>query len=332
MHSRSGFTVGAAVVAVVVVLLGVIIWASNSFTSTDPGYVGLPRNGGPFDNTHLQTDADGNPVVVPQGSGLTNIGFASTLRQYPTNGRWWTIDPDGGDTNQAVDVPTKDGVNVGVTGQFNFQQNLDPKVLAEFDEKFGSRTFTDPSGNAVKVSDGTDAGYNAFLSAFLSNTVNNALRTEMSGVLCKDVISSCALVQNGATSVDLNANNQGTITAIQNAVNANFERALNAQLGGPYLTNVTFNLAKVSLPGDLQAAVGRAQAAFAQVSEAQARVQSAMADAQATQAKSQAYQNCPGCLQLDLQKAQGDALAKLQPGAIFAPGGQGLNLNVPAAR
>jgi multidrug efflux pump subunit AcrA (membrane-fusion protein) len=103
-------------------------------------------------------------------------------------------------------------------------------------------------------------------------------------------------------------------------------------MGGPYLTHAKFALAKVSLPADLDAAVGRARAAFAQVSEAQARVQSAQADAQATQAKAQAYQNCPGCLTLDQTRALGDALAKLQPGAVFAPGGNGLNLNVPAVR
>lgn len=320
-NSVSPAAIGAAVVAAVVVVIVVIVWFTQSFTSTDPGFIGLVRNGGPFDNTQLQRDDTGNPVVVPPGSGLTNVGFASSLRQYPVTNRYWTIDPDGGDTNQAVDVPTKDGVSVGVSGQFVFTLNTDPQVLAAFDEAYGSRTFTDPQGNQVKASDGTDAGFNAFLSAFLPNTVNNALRQEMSKVNCKDVIASCALVQNGASGIDPNTNNQGTIAGIQDAVNSNFEQAINAQLGGPYLTHASFNLSKVTLPADLQSRVTAAQGAFAAVSEAQARVQSAQADAQANQQRQAGYNACGVCGQIDVMKA-------LPPGiTVYAPGNS--NVAVP---
>lgn len=308
---------GAAVV--VVILLAVIIWALNSFTSTDPGFIGLVRNGGPLDNTQLQRDAQGNPVIVPQGSGITNVGFASTLRSYPVSNVYWTIDPDGGDTNQAVDVPTKDGVNVGVSGQFIFALNTDPKVLADFDEKYGSRSFG-PDGR--KASDGTAEGFNAFLAAFVPNTVNNALRQEMATVNCKEVVASCALVQNGATAIDPNVNNQGTINTIQQRVNDNFEQAINAALGGPYLINASFNLSKVDLPADLQAAVTKAQGAFAQVSEANARVQTAEADARAKVAAQAGYNACNVCGQIDVIKA-------LPPGiTVYAPGNG--NIALPA--
>lgn len=317
--------VGASVVAAIVVVVGLIVWATQSFTSTDPSNIGLVRNGGPLDNTQLQRDAAGNPVIVQPGSGLTNIGFASSLRQYPVTPRYWTIDPDGGaDTNQAVDVPTKDGVNVGVSGQFVFSLNTDPKTLAAFDDAYGSRTFAAADGSQVKASDGSDTGFNAFLAAFLGNTVNNALRQEMAKVNCKDVIASCSLIQNGATGVDPNVNNQSAITGIQDAVNGNFTQAINAQLGGPYLTRVSFNLSKVSLPADLQTRVTAAQGAFAQVSEAQARVQSAQADAAATQAKAQAYNDCPGCLQID-------ELDHLPKGiTVYAPGNS--NIALPTNR
>lgn len=315
-----GGGIAAGAIAVLVAFI-VIIWASNSFTSTDPGFIGLVRNGGPFDNTQLQRDDAGNPVVVPQGSGLTNIGFGSTLRSYPVSNVYWTIDPDGGDTNQAVDVPTKDGVNVGVSGQFIFSLNTEPAVLADFDEKYGSRAF---GPGALKASDGTAEGFNAFLAAFVPNTVNNALRQEMATVNCKDVVASCALVQNGATTIDPNSNNQGTINTIQQRVNDNFEAAINAALGGPYLVNASFNLSKVDLPADLQAAVTRAQGAFAQVSEANARVQSAEADARAKQAAQQGYNICNVCGQIDILRA-------LPPGiTTYAPGNG--NIAIPAGR
>jgi hypothetical protein len=332
MSSRSNGAGGIAAGAIgVVVVIGLLFWALNSLTSTDPGYLGLVRDGGPIDGTALQHHADGTPVIVPQASGTANIGLFSTLREYPVTPLYWRVDPDGGDTDQAVTATTADGYTVGVTGLFVFDQNTKPDVLAQFDDAYGSRPF---GPNGLKPSDGTKEGTDAFLATFVPNSVQATLRQSISKFRCVDLVASCSLVQqNGQGPSALPTSSpESNYTKVNDEVNRTFEGDVNAQMGGPYLTHAKFALAKVSLPADLDAAVGRARAAFAQVSEAQARVQSAQADAQATQAKAQAYQNCPGCLTLDQTRALGDALAKLQPGAVFAPGGNGLNLNVPAVR
>ena len=78
LTDRLGLLAGA--VGAVVLVIAALVWAGNAFASTDPGFIGLVRNGGPFDNTQLQRDGTGAPTVVPPGSALTAIGFASPMR------------------------------------------------------------------------------------------------------------------------------------------------------------------------------------------------------------------------------------------------------------
>lgn len=332
--SHSGPTPGkiGAIALIVVILFGVLIWALNSFDNTTPAHIGLVRNGGPFDNTQLQREANGDPVILQPASSLTNIGFASTLRLYPATPRFWTIDGDGGDTNQAVTVPTRDTVPVGVSGQFIFSLNQDPKVLADFDEKYGSRTYPGPNG-PVSPSDGTDEGFNAFLAAHVPTAVFNALRQEIGNTNCRDLLPSCALVQNnvqagGPTGA---GNGQTAIATVQTRVNEQFARDVNAQLGGPFLTNVSFTFSGVTLPHEVQQAIDRTLAAFAGASESQANLQRAQADAATNAARQQGYTNCAACQQIDIIREQGNAWHNLPPGTVWAPGGDGgLGITLPA--
>ena len=64
---------------------------------------------GPFDNTKIRQ-------VLPASSGRTNIGMFSTLHDYPTSQRFYTISSSGSraDANESITVPTADGVNVGI--------------------------------------------------------------------------------------------------------------------------------------------------------------------------------------------------------------------------
>lgn len=318
--SPKAVRIAAACLAVILVVIIGLIHLFSGLSYTDPGNIGIVRNGGMFDNTQIRTNDDGSPETVPPASSYTWIGAHSTLREYPIVAKYWTIDRDGGDTNQAVDVPTRDGINVGVQGQFTFALNQDPAVLADFDNRFGSRSF---GASGYRPSDGTVEGFNDFLSAYMPVAVNNVLRQEVGTVNCRDLIASCALVQNGsaAAQVDPNANTQATIIGIQDKVNAQFEQVINSQLGGPFLTHVSLSLGTISLPDDLQGRVQQAQGAFAAVSEAQARVQQAQADAQANQTRQQGYVSCPICGQIDIMRALPPGVTTYAPGSPVAVGG-----------
>jgi regulator of protease activity HflC (stomatin/prohibitin superfamily) len=132
--------------------------------------------------------------------------------------------------------------------------------------------------------------------------IDNNLREQINAFRCADLVSSCALVQNGGsrrTSPRGVRSNNGNIAKVQEAINSSLATDLAQTLGGQFFTNIRFNLVRITLPPKVQAAVDDAQAAFAQVTQAQARVESARADAQANAIRERGYRDCPACAQID---------------------------------
>jgi hypothetical protein len=113
------------------------------------------------------------------------------------------------------------------------------------------------------------------------------------------------------------------IAKIQDSINTSLAQDLTGTLGGPFITGVRFNLAKITLPDQLQEAINKAQAAFAGVTEAQAKVQQAKAEAEANKQRQLGYQTCPVCAQIDTMKAIPPNVTTFAPGAGFAITGSG---------
>ncbi|MFF4652216.1 SPFH domain-containing protein [Streptomyces sp. NPDC001380] len=222
--------------------------------------------------------------------------------------------------------PSSDGVDMGIEGTLYFTLNLDQKTLRDFDNKFGTRGFTGADGRLYHAYDG-DLGWSAFLDQIIRPVIDNDLREQISRFRCAELVSSCALVQNsgspGVPPAGAGKTNNGNIAAVQNAVNSSLAEDLKVTLGDEFLQGLRFNLVRVSLPDNVQAAVDKAQAAFAAVSEAQARVAQAKADAAANSARQQGYQKCPACAVIDEMKAIPPSVTTFAPGqnfAVTAPG------------
>ncbi|SDJ00890.1 SPFH domain / Band 7 family protein [Frankineae bacterium MT45] len=323
-HRRSpGRTtaIAGAVVLLVIGLISFLVWQNETFASTDGGHVAIVRNGGPFDNTKIRQ-------VLPASSGRSNIGYASTLHKYPTSQRFFTISSSSNaDSNESVSVPTADGVSVGIEGTAYFTINTAPgadgnyDVLKAFDNAYGTRTFNCPGGGAKAIWDG-DAGFSCFLDQIVEPVINNDLRTSIGDVRCQDLVSSCSLVQN-ATAIDPSTIGAGNVNLgkIEAEISSSLQADLNRTLGGQYLGNVDFNLAKVDLDPKVQAAISEAQASFASVSKSQADLKNAQIEAQANAAKQRGYAACPVCAQIDVTKALPSGIT------VYAPGNS--NLAIP---
>ncbi|WP_037600916.1 SPFH domain-containing protein [Streptacidiphilus rugosus] len=301
-----------------IILLNVGLSFSDAFDRTDGGQVAVVRNGGPFDDRNIRQ-------VIQPASGLTWIGWYSESHKYPSQQRFYTItaDPKGGD-RPGVDVvhtPSADGVNMGIEGTLYFSLNTDDKTLRDFDTKFGTRTFTAANGNAYHAYDG-DAGWSAFLDQIIRPVIDNDLREQIGNFRCAELVSSCALVQNGGSSPastgGTGTNNNSNIAAVQNAINTSLAQDLQSTLGDKFLVDLRFNLVRVTLPDNVQSAVDQAQAAFAAVSEAQAKVAQAKAEAQANLIRQQGYAACPACATIDEMKAIPPTVTTFAPGSGFA--------------
>lgn len=306
----------AAAVGVGLVLLCIIIGVSGpTFSKTDGGTIIVVRNGGWLDDTSIRD------VVYPN-SGNTWEGWHSTEHPYPASQRFFKVgNGSDADSNEVINVPTKDGVSVGVTGTFYFQLNTDRAVLEQFDNAFGTRTFD--GGKHAWDED----GWSPFLNATLGNLVQNVLRTEIGTVSCQDLVASCALAFNASATVDsTNATGNSTLASIQDAVNKSFEADVQTNLGMPLFTGIQFVLSQVTLPQATQDAINASFSAVAtqagQTQASQGKLQQAQIDAQTNKTKQDGYNSCPVCGEIDLRAAIPSGIT------VWAPGG---DLSVPAA-
>jgi regulator of protease activity HflC (stomatin/prohibitin superfamily) len=314
--------VAIGLIVVVAVVIGAVIGIESisSFVKTDGGHLAVVRDGGLFDTNKVQQ-------VIQPSSSRTYVGLWSEVHEYPSNQRFFKVaGAADADTNETINVPTRDGVQVGIEGTFYFEINRDSPVMTDFDNAYGTRTYPVPGGSPVHAYDG-DAGWSAFLAATLGNVVQNVMRREIGSVQCADLVASCALAQNSAASAPgSNQAGNDTIQRVQDAVNSGFASDVSSVLGGPYLTKVTFNLSKVDLPENVQNAINDAQAAFAGVTKSQAALKQAQIDAQTNEARQQGYNACPVCGQIDLMKAIPPNVQVYAPGANTAvpltPGGR----------
>lgn len=303
--------------------LPLVIGVARGFTKTNGGEVAVIRNGGPLDNNRIRQ-------VIDPASNLTWIGLWSSSHIYPAQQRFYTITADARNGDRAgvdvVQTPTSDGVDVGIEGTIYFTLNLDHTALRQFDDKFGTRTFRSATGDLYAPWAGEN-GWSAFLDQVIRPVIDNDLRQQVNAFRCAELVSSCALVQNGpqgatAAQTAALASNNGNIAKVQTAINDSLGSDLRDTLGGEFLTGIRFNLVRISLPTEIQAAVNSAQAAFAKVTQAQAEVQQAKAQAQANEQRQRGYQTCPACAQIDEYRAIPPNVTTFAPGAGVAVAGK----------
>ncbi|MEV0154003.1 SPFH domain-containing protein [Micromonospora sp. NPDC050686] len=317
--SRVLAIIGSAVVGLVVLVVAATALLGG-FNKTAGGEVGVVRNGGWLDDNRVRQ-------VVPAGSARTWTGLYSTMHRYPAQQRFYTITSDSAQGDRTgVDVvrtPSADGVEMGIEGTIYFTLNLDPEALKQFDTKFGTRQFRGVDGTLRYAYDG-DEGWSSFLDAIVRPVIDNDLRIQISKFRCAELVSSCALVQNGVQRTGTGAPgdpagggqaNNTNIAKVQEAVNESLPRDLAEMLGGEFFEGIKFNLARVTLPQAVQEAVNKAQAAYAAVSEAQAKVAQAKAEADANKTRQQGYDACSACAQIDIIKALPPGVTTYAPGA-----------------
>jgi regulator of protease activity HflC (stomatin/prohibitin superfamily) len=318
-RSKRGGAAAAAAGGVALVVLGLVLLVGlfHGTTKTSGGEVAVVRNGGPLDNHRIRQ-------TIEPASGVTWIGWWSSVHRYPAQQRFYTITAQpGGGERPGVDVvrtPTSDGVNVGIEGTIYFTLNLEDRALRTFDDRFGTRKFRGLDGVIRWAWDG-DLGWSGFLDQIVRPVIDNDLREQINRFRCSDLVSSCALVQNaGARRATPNGarSNNGNIAKVQDAINSSLSDDLRRTLGGDFFTGIRFSLVRITLPPKVQTAVDDAQAAFAQVTQAQARVQSAKADAQANRIRQRGYRDCPACARIDELKAIPPSVQTYAPGAGFA--------------
>jgi regulator of protease activity HflC (stomatin/prohibitin superfamily) len=321
MSLRSPILITTTIVAVVLAIPS-FIGLLGGYESTSGGEVAVVRDGGPFDDSRIRQ-------IIQPASGLTWTGWWSEVHRYPAQQRFYTITADAKRSTllgvDVVTVPSSDGVNMGIEGTLYFRLNLDPETLKRFDDKFGTRRFRGQDDQMLYPYDGEE-GWSSFFGQAIRPVIDNVLRSQIGAFPCTQLVSSCAFVEGGAAQETIRLtprDNNASLVKIQNAVNASLDRDLRQMLGGAYLVDLRFNLVRITLPAQVQAAVDRAQAAFAGVAESQAAIAQARAQAEANKERQKGYDLCGTCAEIEKLKAlpQGITVyAPGNPGGIAVPG------------
>lgn len=306
----------------VAVLGAFVLSTTGCYSTPEGGQVIVVRNGGPLDDKQIRQ-------VVPNGAGNTWTGWMSESHGYPAadQQRIYKFDDSDDADAKPVVVPTKDGVQVRLTGTFYINTAFDNspegvKLVKDFDTQFGTRGFGPDNKHPYD-------DFGAFLNSVLQPVIDSNIREVLASFECKQLVASCALVQRGGEvkAEDVkDSNNSSNVKQIQDRINANLTSEIQAKLGEPYFKNIKFSLGPVELPG-VQDAINTAQSAFAEVSKVQADVQKAKAQKQvekqkalSNKIKQQGYNNCRSCQTQDEYKALPQGLQTYAPGAGFAVG------------
>jgi regulator of protease activity HflC (stomatin/prohibitin superfamily) len=300
MRSR-GIRRAATFVLALVGLVLVVAVSGARVANQDVGYVGVVRNGGPFDTRDIRQ------VLMP-GQRLTWTGwFSSSPHEYPAAGvnRTYTVTSDPARGNRpgvdAITVPTKDGVQVGLeaTVFMRFVGERDLDVLKRFEASFGARRFPTPDGQQLHPWEG-DEGFAAWLDTFFRPVLDYNLRREFGRFQCAALVASCSLVSRGAGSRQVP---EANVQAIAERVSRALEQDLAKTFGQPYLWDIRLRIAQVGLPKEVQTAVDEAQAKFVAVNGARAELRQARFQALRNRLLGRSYNDSPGLTTIETMKA-----------------------------
>jgi regulator of protease activity HflC (stomatin/prohibitin superfamily) len=228
-----------------------------------------------------------------------------------------TSDPKRGsrDGVDVITVPTKDGVQVGLeaTVFFRFIGETDPVTLSRFDQSVGTRRFETTDGRMLYPYQGDD-GFNAMLDAIFRPVLENDLRSEMGRYRCAEILSSCALVR-GPVASRLRQP-PANLPRIQDWLQSSLQRDLTRSLGQRYIWDIRFRIARITLPGNVQAAVDQSQAQYAAVNTSKAQMKQARYQNERNRLLSETLNKSPALANIETLKA-------LPPHTtlILAPGG-----------
>lgn len=298
------------VIGILVFFTLVIGGCGATWTKPDAGYIGVVRNGGPFDGKDIRTIAQPN-------TGLKYYGQFSNVHWYPTTQRNYIIAANSQDTPGADEfrTPTKDSVNVGVDAQVYFKLNQNVETLKAFDNNYGTRK--NPWDSSSYFPYEGDEGWKALLASYMKPVIHNALREEVAQFNCAELNSGCGLLKTASNNKNINTDETNVnFKKIQDALKVSLQSDLENTLGGEYFTIQKVNITAVPLPEASQTAVDEANAAKATVSTEKQKALQAKYKAQATQAQAKANRLNPFAGLRDVCEVSKNCIVNLGGGSL----------------
>ena len=291
--------IGVMAVTIIVLIAGVRV------DRQDSGHVGVVRNGGALDNRAIRQ-------ILRPGQRMSWIGlFSQSPHEYPAAkiALYYTITSDArrGDRREVdvVNVPTQDGVLVGLEGTvfFKFTGERDLDLLRKFDQTFGMRSFpVVGEDRTIRPWEG-DEGFAAVLDATFRPILDNDLRTEVGRFACAELVASCTLVKRVVAPADVQRNANVNIASVEQRLSQSLRSDLIETLGGDYFRDIHVRISRVTLPDDVQGAVNDVHSKYVAVSGARADVRRAGYEAARNELLAKSYNKSDALSRIEQIKA-----------------------------
>jgi SPFH domain / Band 7 family len=191
-------------------------------------------------------------------------------------------------------------VGLEATVYYRFIGEQDENTVKRFDSSIGTRHFRTPDGRLLYAWQGDD-GWNAMVDSVFRPVLENDLRQEIGRFRCAEVVPSCALVRGPAATHSRTPS--ANLPRIQNQIDGSLERDLTRTLGQRYFWDIRFRLARVTLPGAVQAAVDDSQAKYAAVNGAKAEMRQARYVNARNRLLAKTYNSSPALSNIETMKA-----------------------------
>lgn len=266
--------IGVAVTIVVAVIAVLFIF---NFDSTDVDEYGLKYSAGPIEGKHFEG-------FVPPGSSLRFLGVLDYMDTLPANQRTYIVGDSGSDATGDIVVTDGQGVELGFKTSSTFELVNDPKELNTLNLQICTKYdgCYDNEGT-------TDDGWGQMLNDYYRKAQESALQTV-------------------ARQYDTDELMQGDLTEFNKQVADATQEKVQQNMGGKYLTDVTFQIQRPIAPKAVQDKYNAVKAAALQTQVKKQEVNQANQQAKAADQLQETLQQNPNYLKLRQIEVQEEAV------------------------
>jgi hypothetical protein len=274
-------------VSAVVVLL--VILFTVGFGSTERDEYGLVYSAGPIEGQHYQK-------LVQPGSSLQLFGLLDYMDTLPANQRTYIVGGDHADVSEGIVVTDAQGVELTFKTSSTFELVNNEQDLNTFNIEI-----------CTKYDDCDEDGWNQMLNDYYLKAQETALQTVV-------------------RQYDTDQLMQGDLTEVNQKVASATQERVEANLGGRYFTDVTFQIQRPIAPQKVQEQYNAVKAAALQTEVRKQEVNQAEQQARAAEKLNSVTKN-PNYIEWQKTEALKDAVKSGQVEFWVLPSDTQLDIN-----
>lgn len=268
----------------------VIVFLVFSWGSTERDEYGLVYSAGPFEGQHYQE-------LIQPGSSLRFLGVLDYMDTLPANQRTYIVGGNKADVSEGIVVTDGQGVELTFKTSSTFELVNNTDDLNTFNIEI-----------CTKYDDCDEEGWEIMLHDYYLKAQETALQTIARQYTTDELM-------------------QGDLTEVNKQVAAETQERVEANLGGKYFTDVTFQIQRPIAPPKVQEQYNAVKSAALQTEVRKQEVKQAEQQANAAKKLQETLNDSPNYIEWQKTEALKDAVAKGQVEFWVLPSDSQVDIN-----